>query len=741
MIGMLVWKPQLGTLANSLVILAVMAWLYVMWRRYRKRYTVKKTLLLLAPKLVVTLLVVLALMDPAWRDSSPSDDSQKVAIISDISTSMDVVDDASASRAERAKKIADEIIDELSGTASIENYSFDVDVVLASDDKPVTATRNTDLGRTIVSLVSLSKQPDQADCKAIVLLTDGGDETIRSERLPDVPIYIVGIGTDPKSWNDLEIGNAKIPEEVELDTPFKVSADIVVHSASGNFAATAESVDVQVEKQVAGVYQLLKTVNVEPRSANGRVEFELPGEDTPGVYQYRLSVKGIKGEMTELNNAREFVVDVREKSINVLLYGNMLDWNFALLKRKFGDDPTIKLTTVYRKNAETVIIDGKRQEGDAVLTRGFPKDEEILGLYTIIVLGSFPSELISSDSFTALKNYVDGGGNLVMLGGPNSFDKGGYYNTAIAPLLPWKKSTKGQGISAGIFPVMVPPEGESHGLSGETATILKGVGSPVFHSVNRVGERRSGAMSLMNASVGSRVVPIVVLQPYGKGQTLGVATDTLWRWGRMDGDIASAGDQFWRDTIRYLSGEIEGGRFLTVKWDRKRYRSNEEALVDIGVVGRYAEDAVHLKGSREHDGTIDDLDIKLQQESDFQTRVFFPKPGEYKIRMEATLAGNPLDTYERTIRIGSSVSEGAALKVDRRFLETLATRSGGSYSPEGETEELLERLDELLLASSELHDTPLVKIAALFNLFPLYIILLMGALLWEWILRRRMNIV
>ena len=55
MLAMLVWKPHLGTLANSLVVLVVMFWLYVMWRRYRKRYTVKKTLLLLAPKLVVTL--------------------------------------------------------------------------------------------------------------------------------------------------------------------------------------------------------------------------------------------------------------------------------------------------------------------------------------------------------------------------------------------------------------------------------------------------------------------------------------------------------------------------------------------------------------------------------------------------------------------------------------------------------------------------------------------------------------
>ena len=153
---MLVWKPHLGTLANSIIILGVMGWLCLLWYRYRSRYTVRKTLMLLAPKLVCTLLILVALMDPAWRDSRPSDDSQKLAVISDISTSMDVVDNASASRAERAKEIADDIVGELRGTASVKNYRFDVDV-LAPDDTPATGTRNTDLGRTIVAL---SKQQD-----------------------------------------------------------------------------------------------------------------------------------------------------------------------------------------------------------------------------------------------------------------------------------------------------------------------------------------------------------------------------------------------------------------------------------------------------------------------------------------------------------------------------------------------------------------------------------------------------
>ena len=737
MIGMLVWKPHLGTLANSLVILMVMGWLCLLWSRYRSRYSVQRTLMLLAPKLLMSILALVALMDPAWRNTKPTDDSQKVAFISDISTSMDVKDDRSNTRTERVKDLMDDIKGGLKGVASVEPYRFDVDI-LATEDDPAEGTRNTDLGKTVVSL---SERPDLSDCKAVVLFTDGGDEVIRSERFPEVPIYILGVGTEPSTWDDLEISNTDIPEEVELDTSFKVAAEIVVHSASKAFARKAAEVEVLIEKRVNDRYEQLSAATVDPGENNGRVEFDLPAEETEGVYHYRLSVKGVDGEMTSLNNTRDFEVNIREKRINVLLYGNMLDWNFAMLKREFAEDATIKLTSVYRKNAEVVLIDGVRQDGDEVFSSGFPEDEKVLNLYTCIVLGSFPSEMVGSAGLDALRKYVEGGGNLVLLGGPKSFDRGGYYGTAIAPLIPWKENPAARRISTGQFPVSVPPEGAGHGLSAATAAILEGVTAPVLYSVNAVGKRRSGALSLMNASVGDQIVPIVALQSYGKGQTLGVATDTLWRWGRLDGDISGAVHQFWRDSIRYLAGEIEGGRFLTVEWDRKRYRPSEQAHAEIGIVGRYAEGEVHLKGSVEHAGTSQDLSIVLKDGNDFQTKVFFPNRGDYTIKLEATRAGEPLDSYERVIRVGSNVSEGASLAVDHPFLQNLAARTGGFYQREADAEELMERIEAMLMTSADPHDTPLVRAPALFGVLPFYVLLVLGVLLCEWILRRKMNMV
>jgi hypothetical protein len=127
----------------------------------------------------------------------------------------------------------------------------------------------------------------------------------------------------------------------------------------------------------------------------------------------------------------------------------------------------------------------------------------------------------------------------------------------------------------------MPPEADGHGLSAATAAIMRRIGSPALASVNKVGPLGDTALSLMNASAGERILSVVALQQYGDGQTQGIATDKKWRWARTDGEISTACHQFWRDTIRYLSGDFEDGKFLSVAWDRKRYRVGEQAVGEI----------------------------------------------------------------------------------------------------------------------------------------------------------------
>ena len=742
MIDTILWRPQLGTLANTFVVLGLIAWLCFLYYRYRSLHGVKRSWFLLMPKILFTMLILTALLDPCWRVVRPKKDAQKVVILTDASTSMGVKDRDDGTRAERAQKIADEFENELGEWINFVPLEFDLDVRDPEKDAEESSdtVRGTDIGKT---MVTLSQKPELADAMAVVMLTDGGDEVVDCELLPNVPIYIAGVGTEPSTWNDLAVSNVKMPSEVEANTPFKVSADLLAH-ASGDFSLKTVGVDVTLEKKVGDGFRAVDTQTLDLRNRQVSTSMEVPGEEKEGVYTYRLGVKEAEGEITTLNNERVFRVDVRKKKIYVLLYGCALNWDYALLKRALEEDPTIGLTSVYRKNDETFRIEGTRQEGDEVFNSGFPTDEEILNRYKCIVLGSFRSDHLREESFEALKKYVDGGGSIIFLGGADSFGNGEYHRTPAAPLIPWRISIADKDITAGQYPIAIPPEAASHGMMSATADLLEKVPSPVIYSVNHVGSLHDGAMSLMNASVGDTTSAVVALQTYGKGQTLGMATDTLWRWGRKDGNISKAYYQLWRDVIRHMSGESEGGRFLSVKWDRKKYNPSEEAVADIHVAGRYAVGEVRLKGTITHGDETKELTIDPIRDAAnvFKTKLFFPDRGEYTFKLEAVLRGETLDEYQRTIRVGSAVNEGAELAVDRQFLEQLAARSRGYYRPENEASDLVASLRAMVMATAGPRDFPLVEKPDILNGgLPVFVLLAMLVLAAEWIIRRRLNMV
>jgi len=735
---LLLWRPHLNTLATALVVMAVLAWLWLLFRRYRALYSVKRSWLLITPKILVALLLLFALFDPCWRVIRPPED-QQIALLTDVSSSMDVVDDQAQSRAARAERIARQFQDQLRDLAQLTIIPFDVDIRNPAE-KPDDVLRGTDLGQT---MVSFSQEPDLSMCKAVVMVTDGGDEAIDSERLPPVPLYIAGVGTDPSTWNDLAVGNVVAPAEVELNTPFKVAADLLARTARGDFSSKLAGVEVALEKSVGGAFEKVDSRTVDLKQQKGRVEFELPAMATAGLQEYRLAVEPVDGEMTPLNNRRTFQVNVREKSIYVLLYGRRLDWSYALLRRALENDPTIRLTAVYYKNDDVLRVEGARQEGDEVLSRGFPTDEKVLELYKCVILGSFPAQHLDNESYEALKKYVEGGGSVIFTGGPDSFGRGGYAASPVAPLLPWQIGASERKIRAGRFPVMVPPEGVEHSLMSATADILRETTSPVLDSINPVGRLRSGALSLMNASAGGETVAVVALQSYGAGRALGLATDTLWRWGRQQGKISRAYGQFWRDATRYMCGDFDGSTYLTVKWNRDRYRPSEQAVVDIRVAGRHTAGEIRLTGTTKHAGESEELSIEPVAGAGnmFRTRVFFPSRGEYVFSLHAKVAGEPLDAYERTLHVGAAQNEGAELAVDDVFLERLARRGGGYYRPEDQVDELTERVRAMVLASASPHNLPLVSEPdILYGTLPVYILVVMLILVGEWILRRRMNL-
>ena len=73
---------------------------------------------------------------------------------------------------------------------------------------------------------------------------------------------------------------------------------------------------------------------------------------------------------------------------------------------------------------------------------------------------------------------------------------------------------------------------------------------------------RDGATVLARTEEG---LPLVVVQRYGKGRTMLIATDSTWRWVLTPKDTARIHHRFWRQSLMWLAGQEPGGNFAMEK--------------------------------------------------------------------------------------------------------------------------------------------------------------------------------
>ena len=135
-------------------------------------------------------------------------------------------------------------------------------------------------------------------------------------------------------------------------------------------------------------------------------------------------------------------------------------------------------------------------------------------------------------------------------------------------------------------------------------------------------------------------------------------------------------------------------------------------------------------------GQTQTLDIAsaLGSETEFNASMVFRKRGEYVFHVDAFVGEKPLESYEKTLRVGPLLNEGAKLEVDHAFLDYLATQSGGAYFRERDFGKLAETLRDRIVEQAVTVDVPLVQHNYV------YIVVLLMVLAVEWTLRRKMNL-
>jgi len=728
------WQSHLHPVLAAAMILILAVWLIVLFQRQRRSRSLKQTVLLIFPKVLIVLLIILAYFDPVRSVVQRPNRDRKIMVLVDTSSSMDCMDESQISRVERAEGLTRNLAEELRSFVDFENLDFEVEVHSTKDAKQATEQiRGTDLGKC---LVTIADKADGANYDSAILLTDGGDEVIQSPKLPNVPLYITGIGSSPDSWNDLAVTEVTSPKLVEQGGNFEVSADILARFASRDFAAKVSVAQVKLEEKQQDQWQVRGSEFVRLDNPRARAKFSLQAPPEPGTNEYRITAQNFDGELSNLNNVRNFSVEVRKETLHVLFFAQELGWDFSMIRKELARDPLVELTALFRISEQRFIVQGTRQKGDEQLEAGFPSSKEILDLYKCIIVGSFGASQWQQNQLNALLEYVRDGGAVVFLGGENSFGSGGYDRTIIEPLFPWRISKARSEFQIGRFDVTVPASALSNSIIEETTRIVSQSDSVSVESLNVEGPLKDGAVTLLEASTAGRYVPLVSMQRYGQGQTMAVATNTLWKWCRASDELNEAYRYLWQQTVKNMTSWEEGQRFLAIKWDRQQYNPGENASATIRIAGRHDADKLRLAAEMEVEGKSIPVTVEpmMGQGNTFKAEMNLARSARYRFELQAFLGEQMLEFYEKTIVVGTRLNEGANLEVDHAFLNNLAAQAGGRYFRENEFENLIGTLRRRILNRAVSMEIPIIEDKYI------YILIFIGILILEWLIRRRMNL-
>ncbi|MBL9158768.1 MAG: VWA domain-containing protein [Verrucomicrobiales bacterium] len=278
---------------------------------------------------------------------------------------------------------------------------------------------NRDQTRTDLALLETLARMDPARHNRVLLFTDG----YSTEPLTGAAAKLIAAGVPldyrlvraPES-TDYQVAELSMPERVQVGEPFLVDIRLV-GNADG-------PVPMEIFRGDARLYQ----GEVAVKEGTGRFRFSDRVAE-PGGHRYRVTIAPAKDAHSG-NNAHERWIEV-------------------------SAGPRLLLVTAYQEDPIAPVLRAQGFEV-AVVQDPLTLNPGVLSGVKAVILNNVPAYELPGDFLGALPFYVsDQGGGLLMAGGHRSFGSGGYYESAIDPLLPVSMELKSEHRKLGVAMAIV----------------------------------------------------------------------------------------------------------------------------------------------------------------------------------------------------------------------------------------------------------------------------------------------
>jgi len=527
----------------------------------------------------------------------------RVAILVDDSRSMGLRETPKGpTRTERVRAMLDASSDALDAWREhhqLDVYTFSDAVASAALDRVATAPPTGDATLLRKALEAVRARYDGRDLAGVVLVSDGagtgdfdadrGDGALR-DFLRSLDTRVHTVWAARPGLRDVAVARVLADEFAFVRTVVRLEAVIRSTGYGPRRVTVSLSSDGEVVRQ--------KEIDLAPGETT--VVFEV----TPprvGRYLYEISVPVADDEAVASNNARAFVIRVIRDKIRVLQVAGAPSWDVRALRAMLEENPNVDLISFFILRTQDDISLVPNDEMSLIPFPTRELFEEELPSFDLIVLQNF--EFLPygiGDYLENIRSYVEGGGGLAMLGGAMSFASGGYHGTPVAAALPvelpdpWSTSNL---LDVQPFAPELTEAGKSHPVTalryavGDNVQAWKGL--PPLEGTNLVLAAKPDATVLAVhprlKTARGKPMPVIVAGDYGKGKSLAIMTDSLWKWGFVaaarPGDDGRAYTRLWENAIRWLIQDPDL-RNLHVDSDAVEYAPGTPVHLGVRLSGR-----------------------------------------------------------------------------------------------------------------------------------------------------------
>ena len=721
-------------------------------------------------------LLLVCLLEPQWVTPAPKEKANAIAILLDDSKSMRLPDARQGST--RGQRLVEAWKDgALTWRSALEKEfrvrTFEFAGALREHGKTSQLAFDGSPSLLVGAMQQLRDRMAEAPA-AIVALTDGVAPDLAeldAAALPPVYPVVFGRNTGQK---DIGFGSVNVTQSAFEDAPVTLGVEVRTTGISAPIKVRVR-VEVMDPPPPAGSDPVLVKTELDVQPTPGRAVAPLqftPSRSGPTFYVLRLESPDLKpeAEATLENNTRLLCVNRARGPHTVLYVAGRPNWEFSALRRALEGDAELHMQALIRiakrepkftfkgrgGEATNPLFRGFQKSEDAELQRydqpvivrinvdsaedlkgGFPKTVEELFAFKALLLDDIEAEFFSSDQLRMIQRFVaERGGGLMMLGGLESFEGGGWRDTPVETVLPvWmgKESPPG-GASQwnlsreGLLEPWVRRRKTEAEETQRTRTL------PPLEVVNGVAGIKPAATVLAWAQSGSEKKPALVTQRYGTGRSAALLSGDLYRWGIGEPAHAQDAAKLWRQMVRWLVADVPNAVDVTAVWNAAAQTTRLQIKVR-DAQARPVEDAdVQVRVRRVGDAEAAVLELRAEAASEAGVYVL-----DHAASTQGAFVAEVSAFHADATLVGTGLAGWVQDNVETEFqnpfpdiaaMESLAKRTGGEVTALEDLDKLPERIRKIPQLLTELRVRPLWHSSGAFALALI-------CLTAEWLVRRK----